>query len=74
MGVKYDINSLICEGADFKDAIVDDEELSSQLRERKAKNVPPAAKNKKELREKLKNSGLFPSLVEDVISCSILTD
>jgi hypothetical protein len=42
--------------ADLKDAIIYDENLSTELSKGKAKNVPPAVKNKKELREKVSNT------------------
>jgi len=63
-----------CKGADFSNAIIDEERLSIQLRKRGAKNVPSAARNKKELREKLEIRGLPSSFVKHALTLSRLQE
>ena len=52
LGVEY-LSGLICDNADFKDALIDDAELSEYLENHNAKNVSPAVKDKEELKRKL---------------------
>ena len=70
VGVEHE--SLELEESNFKDAIIDDEDLSNHLSEREAKNVPPALKSKKELRDKLQKRGVSSSIIEHVLSRSVL--
>jgi uncharacterized protein YjbI with pentapeptide repeats/molybdopterin-guanine dinucleotide biosynthesis protein A len=63
-----------CKDADFINAIIDDERLSIQLRDGKAKNVPPTAKNKKELREMLEKRRVSPSVIDAAMSYSTLPE
>jgi hypothetical protein len=74
IGVKYDVNYLKCTDADFKDAIIDDERLSIQLTEGKAKNVSPGVKSKKELREKLEKQGVQRFYIWEALSLSNLPE
>jgi hypothetical protein len=78
IGVTYQVNDLKYADADFKDAIIDDERLSIQFSEGKAKNVSPTPKSKTELREKLeklvKQRGFSSSFIEKAVSRSILRE
>jgi hypothetical protein len=58
---------------DFSHAIIDDENLSLALNEL-AKNVPPAIKNRKDLRKDLEERGLSPNLIDEILSHSSLKD
>ena len=74
IGVSYQVNNLICARADFIDAIIDDENLSSKLYDRYAKNVPHAAKNKKDLRKKLETRGLLSNVIDECLLASSLPE
>jgi uncharacterized protein YjbI with pentapeptide repeats len=71
---RYQGNDLKCENADFKDAIIDDENLSIQLSNGKAKNVPAAVKTKGELRKKLGSRELPDDLINQLLSHSSLRE
>ena len=60
--------------ADFKDAIIDDENLSIQLSNGKAKNIPAAVKSKGELRKKLEGRGLSEDYINALVSRSSLPE
>jgi hypothetical protein len=74
VGVIY--YGLKCVDADFKDTIIDHENLSTLLNNGSAKNVPPAVKNKKELRDKLRNhrAQLSTDVIDKILSRSSLKD
>lgn len=67
IGITYQVGFLQCEDADFEDALIDDEGLSNQLSERKAKNVPAALKSRKELMDELQRRGVSSSIIENVL-------
>jgi uncharacterized protein YjbI with pentapeptide repeats len=61
--------------AEFNDStIIDDEELWRHLCNSNTKNVPPAAKNTKELREKLEQRGFDTETTDWLLSFSSLPD
>jgi Pentapeptide repeats (8 copies) len=64
---------LICENADFKDAIIDDIILTEYLTKNKAKNIPPAAADKEELRDKLEKRDFSREVVEKLLDRSYFT-
>ena len=73
IGVRY--QDLKCVNADFKGAIIDDENLSIQLSNGNAKNVPPVIKNKEELRRGLKNRGrLLANVIDELLLRSSLPE
>jgi Pentapeptide repeats (8 copies) len=76
IGARYRDNDLKCVDADFKDAIIDDENLTMRLSSNKnTKNVPPAVKNKRELREKLEERGFSRDvIIGEFLSRSSLPD
>lgn len=67
-------NNLKCGEDNFRNAIIDDERLSIQLRKGGAKNVPHAARNKKEIGEKLEKRRLPSSFVKDALALSHLPE
>jgi uncharacterized protein YjbI with pentapeptide repeats len=56
------------------ESIIDDKRLSMHFHNSNAKNVPPAAKDKKELRKKLEKRGLEKENVNEYLSFSSLPD
>ena len=73
-GVRHEPHYPLCEDADFKDAIIDDERLTIHLRDRGAKNVPASVKSKNDLKERLEKSGMSSSSVQEVLDHSKLPD
>jgi hypothetical protein len=65
-----DYEGLKCQNADFKDAVIDNEDLVNYLRVHKAVNVPEVVKTKKELELKLqekrydKDSRIYSKILE----------
>lgn len=66
LGVEY-LSGLICDNADFKDAIIDDAELSEYLDNHNAKNTPPAVKDKEELKKKLEERGFSKEYIDEML-------
>jgi uncharacterized protein YjbI with pentapeptide repeats len=61
--------------AEFNDStIIDNEELWRHLYNNNTKNVPPAVKNRKELREKLEQRGFDTETIDWLLSFSSLPD
>jgi uncharacterized protein YjbI with pentapeptide repeats len=60
----------LCEDADFDNAIIDNESLRRYFHNNNAKNLPPAAKDKKELRETLEKRGYAPEKFNRWVSSS----
>lgn len=61
-----------CENADFSDAIIDNQNLSDHLNSNNGMNVPPAAKDKNELRKKLEMNEFDKGLIKTLLSYSSL--
>jgi uncharacterized protein YjbI with pentapeptide repeats len=61
-----------CENADFSDAIIDNQNLSEHLKSNNGMNVPPAAKDKNELRKKLEMNEFDKELIKTLLSYSSL--
>jgi uncharacterized protein YjbI with pentapeptide repeats len=66
-------SDLKCTDTDFNDAIIDDSKLSDRLRVCKAKNVPSAAINIRDLRARLRQKGLNEEDVKKLVSDSSLS-
>lgn len=73
IGCKEYRGGLLCENADFKDAIIDDPLLTEYLTKNKAKNIPNAAVDKEELQKKLEKRGdLSNEMIEELLASSHL--
>jgi len=72
--VRYIEKKIISRAADFKDAAIDEEKLSIELKDGGANNVPHAAKSKSELMEKLKKGRVSPFFIQHGMIRSILPD
>jgi uncharacterized protein YjbI with pentapeptide repeats len=72
LGVEY-LSGLICDNADFKDALIDDAELSEYLENHNAKNVSPAVKDKEELKRKLEERVFSKEYIDEILNKSALT-
>ena len=70
--VEY-LGGLICDNADFKDAIIDDAELSEYLENHNAKNISPAVKDKEELKKKLGERVFSKEYIDEILNKSTLT-
>src|SRR5438067_2177884 len=66
-----DYHSVVCNDANFRNAIIDNNELIEYLKNKNARNVPNAVTNKAELREILVESYVNKYTVEEFFKFSI---
>jgi hypothetical protein len=79
IGVKFEDNESypLCKDARFdNDTIIDDKKLSRHFRNNSSnpESVPPAVKDKRELREKLEKRGFDTKTIDRYLSLSSLAD
>jgi hypothetical protein len=71
IGIKSYAN-IVCKNSDFNDSVIDNQNLAIFVTNAMAKNVPRAAKDKRELEVQLKNKGYGDEFVRQMLERSSL--